>query len=154
MSILISSFILLQIILFFVITFHDWVHLPPLTDIRALEKNSSTKGRVINSLIFALFVLIPLALTWEYAPYFPTWALGVIIVFYGVLSLGTIASWWIPYFFGSPDTHKKAFAEYENTHHFLPARGDNIVPNTFHVILHVLIWSCFFIACYLLSMAR
>lgn len=151
MQTLIISFILLQIVLFFIMTFHDWVHVPPLTDIRALEKNSSIKGRIINSIIFALFVLIPLTLTGAYASHFPTWVVGTIAGFYGVLSLGTIASWWIPYLFGSSDAHKEAFSEYKATHHFLPARGDNVVPNTFHVILHVLIWSCFFIACYLLK---
>lgn len=147
---IIICFIILQIILFFFMTFHDWVHLPPLTDIRALEKHSSKQGRVINSIIFALIVLIPLSLTWFYEPNFPQWTLITIVSFYGLLSLGTILSWWVPYFFGSSQAHKQGFAEYKNTHHFLPARGDNVVPNTFHVILHLQIWSCFAIALYLL----
>jgi len=48
------------------------------------------------------------------------------------------------------DMPKADFAEYENTHHFLPARGDNVVPNTLHVILHLQIWICFILSVYLL----
>lgn len=146
MSPLFVIFILLQLILFFLMTFHDWVHLPPLTDIAELEKHSSFWGRVLNSVIFALWIIITLVLTVQYAPELPTWVMVVLITFYGLLTLGTLFSWWLPYFFGSSAAHKKAFIEYKNTHHFLPARGDNVVPNTFHVILHLIIWTCFGIA--------
>ena len=93
-------------------TFHDWVHLPPLTDIREMEKHSTRKERLINSMIFALIVLIPLYLTWAYQPTFPLWVLITITTFYGVMTLGTIFAWWIPYFFGSySQEHKEAFVE-------------------------------------------
>lgn len=148
---LIQLFIFLQVILFFFMAFHDWVHLPPLTDIRALEKNSTFKGRVITSTIFAIIVLIPLFLTWFYQPDFPLWVLVSIVLDYGFLTLGTIFSWWAPYFFGSfSQEHKAAFTQYQNTHHFLPPIGDNVIPNTFHVLLHFQIWVCFGIAIYLL----
>ncbi len=146
----ISIFIILQIILFFFMTFHDWVHLLPLTDIRALEKHSTKKGRLINSIIFALLMLIPLLLTWRYQNNFSLWILITIIGFYGLLTLGTLLSWWGTYFFGSSEKHKADFAEYKNTHHFLPARGDNVIPNTLHVIMHLQIWTCFGISLYLL----
>lgn len=150
MDTIVSIFLVLQIILFFFMTFHDWVHLPPLTDIRELEKHSSTKGRLINSGIFALIIAIPFTLTWFYKTDFPWWALITISTFYGILTIGTILSWWVPYFFGSSPEHKAAFAEYHHTHHFLPKRGDNVVPNTFHVILHIQIWTCLVISLYLL----
>jgi len=143
-------FIILQIVLLFFMTLHDWVHLPPLTDIRAIEKHSTKKGRIINSTIFFFMIFIPLSLTWYYQPNFPLWVLISIVNFYGWLSLGTILSWWVPYIFGSSQEHKKAFAEYKNTHHFLSARGDNVIPNTFHVMLHAQIWTCFIISLYLL----
>lgn len=131
-------------------TLHDWIHLPPLTDIRELEKYSTKKGRFINSTIFFFIIFIPLFLTWYYQSYFPRWALITIANFYGWLTLGTLLSWWMPYFFGSSQSHKLAFIEYKNTHHFLPPRGDNVIPNTFHVILHLQIWICFGISLYLL----
>lgn len=147
---IISFFIGLQIVLLVIMTFHDWVHVPPLTNIRELEKHSTYRGRLINSTIFFFFVCIPLFLTWHYARPYPFWVIFSIVNFYGWLTLGTILSWWVPYFFGSySQEHKEGFAEYEDTHHFLPAIKDHVIPNTFHVILHVLIWSCLYIACYL-----
>ncbi len=150
MTNLVLFFLILQIILLFFITFHDWVHIPPLTDIRKLEKHSSKKERFINSSIFFAIVFIPLLLTLIYRANFPLWILIVIFTFYGSLTMGTIFSWWIPYFFGSSIEHKRGFIEYQNTHRFLPPRGDNIVPNTFHVILHLQIWLCFTISLYLI----
>jgi len=149
MNNIILIFIILQIILFFFMTLHDWIHLPPFTNIRALEKHSTTKGRLINSAVFGLFILTPLSLTLIYQPNFPTWILIHIILVYGLLSLGTIFSWWIPYIFGSSAEHKAGFVEYRHTHHFLPKRSDNLVPNTLHVILHLQIWTCFYISLYL-----
>ncbi|MCL4380635.1 hypothetical protein M1466_04085 [Candidatus Dependentiae bacterium] len=129
---------------------HDWIHLPPLTDIRELEKHSSTIGRLINSVIFFLLIFVPLALTLLYTPNFPVWVLVSIVNFYGWLTVGTILSWWVPYLLGSSQQHKANFIGYKNTHHFLPARQDNVIPNTFHVILHAQIWCCFIIALYLM----
>lgn len=39
-------FIVLQVILLFFISLHDWVHIPPFTDIRELEKHHSKVGRL------------------------------------------------------------------------------------------------------------
>ena len=143
MTLLISSFIVLQVILFFLMTFHDWVHFPPLTDIRSLEKKSTVKGRLINSTLFALMVLIPLSITWVYKDCsMPFYQALTVFNFYFFLSVGTVFSWWVPYFLGSSLEHKENFSEYKNTHHFLPQRSDNVVPNTFHVIMHFFIWTC------------
>lgn len=147
---IILIFIILQTILLFFMALHDWIHLPPLTDIRELEKHHSKKQRLIASSIYAILVLIPLSLTLFYKDNLSSWILINIVIFYLLLSIGVILSWWVPYFFGSSEEHKKAFAEYRNTHHFLPARGDNIIPNTLHVIFHLQIWACFVISLYLL----
>lgn len=149
MNTLITFFIILQTILLFVISLHDWIHIPPLTDISELKKHSTIKGRFINSTIFFVLIFIPLILTYLYQPHFPFWVSFSLMNFYGWLSLGTILSWWVPYLFGSSAQHKAHFAEYKNTHHFLPARGDNVIPNTFHVIMHLQIWTCFVISLYL-----
>lgn len=147
---IISLFLLLQVMLLLFMTLHDWIHLPPLTDIRAIEKYSTKRGRLINSSIFFFLVFIPLFLTWYYAPCFPFWVLFSIVNFYGWLSLGTILSWWIPYLFGGyTNNHKQSFVEYEQTHHFLPSIRDHVIPNTLHVILHVQIWVCLAISLYL-----
>ena len=80
---------------------------------------------------------------------------GVLILsalVYGLLTVGTLAAWWIPYIFGSYEKHKQGFIEYKDTHHFLPPRGDNVIPNTMHVIMHMFIWSCFALSLYYLFM--
>jgi hypothetical protein len=159
--ILISFFIVLQIILLFFMVGHDWIHVPPLTNIRELEKHSTKMGRVINSTIFFFLIFVPLFLTGYFNPSdssysdhsaYPRWVLIIILSIYSVLSLGTIFAWWVPYIFGNySQEHAQGFAEYKNTHHFLPARRDNIAPNTLHVLLHLQIWACTAIAIYLLA---
>lgn len=146
---MIAFFIGLQVVLLFFMTFHDWVHLPSLTDIRELEKQSTLFGRAINSFIFFLMIAIPLWMTWNYQSDYSFFIRFSLLNFYGWLTLGTIMSWWVPYLFGSSEKHKKDFEKYKNTHHFLPARGDNVIPNTFHVILHLQIWTCFIISVWL-----
>jgi hypothetical protein len=139
----VSVFIALQVILLPFMALHDWVHLPPLTDICELEKHSTPKGRLINSIVFFFLIFIPLCLTIAFDPDFPLWVLITNFVFYFAMTMGTLFSWWVPYLFTSSQQHKKDSQEYKNTHHFLPARGDNVIPNTFHVILNVQIWICF-----------
>lgn len=147
---LISVFITLQVILLFFMAPHDWIHIPPFTDIRELEKYSSKTGRFVNSAIFAALIVLPLSLTYWYRPVYPLGALVTLCALYGLLTVGTVLTWWVPYFFGSSEKHKANFAEYRNTHHFLPSRSNNVIPNTMHVVLHILIWSCFAITIYLL----
>ena len=96
-----------------------------------------------------MYVVIPLAFTILYMPNFPFQVKLTINILYGLLTLRTIISRGVPYIFGSSANHKKHFIKFENTHSFLPARGDNIVPNTLHVILHSEVWVCFVLSLYL-----
>lgn len=127
---------------------HDWVHVPPLTNIPDLKKSHSFHDRLLSACVNAGFVLIPLILTVQYRYHFTRQVLLIITIFYSILTLGTICAWWVPYIFGSSQAHKQGFAEYHNTHHFLPARGDNVVPNTLHVILHLQVWACLALTIY------
>lgn len=149
---LIALFITIQSVLLAFMALHDWVHLPPLTNIRDLEKEHSVRSRLISSLLNTLFVVIPLGLTLAHYPGpFPCSTITHITLFYAFLTLGTVLSWWVPYMFGSSAKHKQGFIEYKNTHHFLPAKGDNIIPNTFHCILHLLVWTSLGISLYLMN---
>lgn len=150
MTSLFIVFITLQISLLLIMALHDWVEIRPLTDIRALAAQHTIKDRMSASAIYSIIVLIPLLLTVWYQPILPYAARWCIVIMYGLLTLGTIASWWIPYIFGSSVHHKEGFAEYRNTHTFLPRRGDNVVPNTLHCILHLNAWVCFAISVYFL----
>jgi len=126
--------------------FHDWVDIPPFTNLAALKKAHSLKFRVIGSIVNAGLVLIPLILTLIYmASTLPLWARLLFTVIYGLITFGTITAWWIPYFGGGYLVHGNAagFEEYRNTHTFLPPRGDNVIPNTLHVVLHIQVWISF-----------
>lgn len=145
-----SLFILLQTITLVLISLHDWVDIRPFTNIPDLEKYHSVQFRLFSSFMNGLLVLIPLFLTIYFQASMPRWAGLVVAFLYGLLTLGTICAWWIPYIFGSSEKHKQGFIEFKNTHHFLPARNDNVIPNTFHVIMHLFIWSCFGLSVYFL----
>ena len=141
-------FVLIQSSLAMIMLLHDWVHVPPLTDIKALKNNHPLWARVVTTVVNSMTVLVPLAITLRFfgTEAMPLWAVRTIFWCYLGLTIGTIASWWVPYIFGSSAAHKKGFAEYASTHRFLPARGDNVVPNTLHVILHAHVWLCLFFA--------
>ena len=148
---MISFFITIQCILFFFMAFHDWVDIPPFTNLTALKKAHSLKFRLIGSFVNATLVLIPLIVTFLYlASPLPLWARLLFVGIYGLITFGTITAWWIPYFGGGYWVHgnKAGFEEYQNTHSFLPTRGDNVVPNTLHVILHIQVWICFGLSLY------
>lgn len=132
--------------------FHDWIPIPPFNDIDALKKSDSTFYRLLGSLVNGMFVLIPLIITlrcYQQIP-IPLIAMVTVLTCYLLLTIGTILSWWIPYYWGSSQKLKEEFSKFKNTHHFLPARGDNVIPNTLHVILHLQVWACLAISLYFL----
>ena len=144
-------FIALQTTLLFFMLFHDWIPVPPLNNVRVLKVVDGNAVRMMGSIINGLCVAIPLYITLKYyGKTIPTQPYVTIVLFYFCLSVGTIFSWWVPYFFVSSEKHKALFQKYNDTHHFLPMRGDNIIPNTLHVILHVQVWLCFIISLYFL----
>jgi hypothetical protein len=148
---MIHSFIILQAVLFFFMALHDWVDIPPFTDLSALRKAHPLRFRLLGSCVNGGLVLLPFIVTLLYiSSPMPVWARLLVTGIYGLLTMGTITAWWIPYFGGGYWVHgnKAGFEEYRNTHSFLPVRGSNVVPNTLHVILHLQIWICFGLSIY------
>lgn len=135
--------------------FHDWISVKPFNNIQALKAADSNAWRLFGSCLNGFFVLIPLMLTLKYfdGATIPLSAALTIFSFYFFISIGTILSWWLPYFFGSSNKHKANFKKFADTHHFLPPRGDHVVPNTLHVILHLQVWVCLGISMYYLIKA-
>lgn len=137
-------FVFLQVMLLFVMLSHDLIPMRPFNDVDALKQNESMFRIILFTVINALCVAVPLYMTlFHYNT-----ALLTIVYCYGGLTIGTIASWWVPYVFGSSVAHKQQFLKFKNTHYFLPKRGDNVRPNTLHVVLHLLVWSCFGLSLY------
>ena len=148
---MIYFFIMIQSVLLLFMALHDWIDLPPFTNLPALKKAHSLKFRLIGSAVNAGLVLIPLIVTFIYlTSSLPLWARILFVVIYGFITFGTITAWWIPYFGGGYWIHgnKAGFEEYRDTHSFLPPRGDHVVPNTLHVILHIQVWICFGLSLY------
>lgn len=146
---MLTLFIVLQCLLLIFMVFHDWIPVPPFNDLKTLKAHDSDFYRLLGSVVNGVLVLIPLTLTVTYFTEPPAfWASFVVVVFYLLLTVGTILSWWVPYFGGSSQTHKEHLDKFKNTHHFLPPRGDHIVPNTLHVVLHVQVWACLILALY------
>ncbi len=153
MTMLLLAFIIVQISLLMFMLLHDFISIPPLNDIKALEKEHSLTHRALNAFFCSIPVAVPLILTLYYMPDIPFWPAVNMVLPYGILTIGTICSWWIPYMFGSSDKHKAAFSMFKNTHHFLPVHGDNVIPNTLHVLLHLQVWFCFGCSIYVLLKA-
>lgn len=148
---MIYFFILIQCLLLLFMVFHDWVDIPPLTNLAALKKAHSLKIRLIGSFINGILVFIPLIVTFFYRETsFPLWARLLFVAIYGFITFGTITAWWIPYFGGGYwiPGNKALFDAYQKTHSFLPPRGNNVIPNTLHVILHIQVWICFGLSLY------
>jgi hypothetical protein len=144
-------FLTIQCVLLFFMALHDWADIPPFTNLAALRRAHSVKFRLIGSIVNAGLGLLPLLITWGYlTSLLPLWARILFVVIYGFITFGTITAWWIPYFGGGYWIHgnKAGFEEYRDTHTFLPRRGDNVTPNTLHVVLHLQVWICFALSVY------
>lgn len=63
-----TPFIAIQVTLLLFMALHDWIDIPPYTDIDALKKHHTAKERVIASIINGSMVAIPLILTFVYMP--------------------------------------------------------------------------------------
>jgi hypothetical protein len=68
---------------------------------------------------------------------YPGWLWWWLWISYGLLLVGELNAWWLPYLVKPADPERVARyrAMFGNTHAFLPERN-GIVPNTLHCILH------------------
>ncbi len=98
---MIYFFVVIQSILLLFMAIHDWIDLPPFTNLPAQKKAHSLKFRLIGSAVNAGLVLIPLIVTFIYlTSSLPLWARLLFVAIYGFITFGTITAWWIPYFGG------------------------------------------------------
>lgn len=67
---------------------------------------------------------------------YPDWLYDWLVISYGLLFIGQIRAWWIPYHF-RPEPKRAARYQimFGKTHSFLPTRN-GMVPNTAHILLH------------------
>jgi hypothetical protein len=117
---------------------HDWIPLERLNDVAAVRKQDSLRRLVTVTLIQSVPYSLGLAFSaWYLGAKLPGWVLDWLWISYGLLFLGELRAWWIPYLFGTaPERIARYQAMFGNTHAFLPKRK-GIVPNTLHFFLHV-----------------
>jgi len=68
---------------------------------------------------------------------YPDWLYDWLVISYGLLFIGQIRAWWIPYLFrAEPERAARYQIMFGKTHSFLPPRN-GMVPNTAHILLHL-----------------
>ena len=118
--------------------FHDWVPLGSLNDVAAVRRLDSRRRLVAVTLIQSVPYTLGLIFSLRYfGGHLPAWVRVWLWISYGVLFVGQLRAWWLPYLFW-PDPRRTARYQvaFGRTHSFLPQRH-GIVPNTLHVMLHV-----------------
>jgi hypothetical protein len=116
---------------------HDWVPLGKLNDVKAVRATNPGRKLVVATLIsLTPFAIALAASAVHFARVYPEWLLWLLWISYGLLFVGELTAWWIPYLF-RPDRERAARYQvmFGATHSFLPERN-GIRPNTLHVILH------------------
>lgn len=118
--------------------FHDWVPLGRLNDVPAVRSQDTTQRLVVVTLIQSVpFTLGLLFCLLHFGRAYPHWLYVWLWISYGLMFVGQIRAWWIPYLF-EPEPERAARYQimFGNTHRFLPIRN-GLVPNTAHIMLHV-----------------
>lgn len=117
---------------------HDWIPLGRLNDIAAVRSQDTRTRLVVVTLVQALPYTVGLIFSALYVErHFPNWLDIWLWVSYGLLFIGQIRAWWVPYLFRpEPERAARYQIMFRNTRAFLPQRN-GMVPNTLHVLLHV-----------------
>ena len=119
---------------------HDWIPLGRLNDVAAVLSQDTRSRLVTVTLIQSVPWTIGLCfslLNFKFKRSYPNWLYGWLVISYGLLFIGQIRAWWIPYLFlREPKRAARYQIMFGKTHSFLPPRN-GIVPNTAHILLHL-----------------
>jgi hypothetical protein len=138
-SVAIDALLALQCFHVLFLALHDWIPLGALNDVKAVRAANPFHKLVAGTVISLIPFVIGLAGSAIYfSRAYPAWLLWWLWISYGLLFIGELTAWWIPYLLHSePERAVRYQAIFGATHAFLPERN-GIRPNTLHVILHVL----------------
>jgi hypothetical protein len=130
--------IALQVFQVLFLWLHDWVPLGRLNDVKAVRSQDTAFRLVVVTLIQSLPFTIGLLFSLSYlGRLYPRWLYLWLWISYGVIFVGQIRAWWIPYLFrAEPERAARYQIMFGNTHRFLPTRN-GLVPNTAHIMLHL-----------------
>jgi len=118
--------------------FHDWISLGRLNDATAVRRQDTLARLVLVTLIQSVPFTIGLFYSVRYfRQMYPGWLDKWLWISYGVLFVGQMRAWWVPYLLKpEPERAERYRKMFGNTHSFLPRRN-GMVPNTAHILLHL-----------------
>ena len=116
---------------------HDWVPLGRLNNVAAVRREDSRSRLAVVTLIQSVPYTIGLVGSFvAFGHRYPGWLSSWLKISYGLLLLGQLRAWWIPYLFGGDAERVVRYRRmFGRTHALLPVRH-GIVPNTAHILLH------------------
>jgi hypothetical protein len=117
---------------------HDWVPLGRLNDVTAVRRADSLGRLVVVTLIQSVPFTVGLVFSClSFGRAYPGWLNSWLWWSYGLLFVGQMRAWWVPYLLSAEPARAARYREmFGRTHSFLPVRN-GMVPNTAHVLLHV-----------------
>jgi hypothetical protein len=117
---------------------HDWIPLGRLNDVAAVRSQDTLPRLVIVTFVQSVpySVLLFFSARFFGRPY-PHRLAEWLWISYGLLLVGQIRAWWIPYLFRpEPERAARYRIMFGHTHAFLPQRN-GLVPNTAHILFHL-----------------
>jgi hypothetical protein len=131
---------------------HDWIPLGTFNDVKAVRATYPVRKLVAGTVIGLTPFAIGLgASAINLGRAYPAWLFWWLWISYGLLFVGELRAWWIPYLFHpEPERAARYQAMFGETHAFLPERN-GIRPNTLHVILHIMTLTTLVVLCGLTS---
>jgi hypothetical protein len=133
-----TAFLALQGLVVLFLLLHDWVPLGRLNNLAAMRSEDSLVKRIFVTLL----PLVPTAVclyscALHFSGAYPDWLVMTLWITYGVLLLGLLRAWWVPYLFGTdPQRAARYRIIFAGTHSFLPRRN-GMAPDTLHTAFHV-----------------
>ncbi len=115
----------------------DWIPLGRLNDVAAVRSQDTRHRLVTVTLIQSVPWTIGLCFSLlQFRRPYPGWLYDWLVISYGLLFIGQIRAWWIPYLFRpEPERAARHQIMFGKTHSFLPPRN-GMVPNTAHTDRH------------------
>jgi hypothetical protein len=132
------TFLTLQAVVVSFLLLHDWIPLGRLSNVAAIHNEDSLARRIFVTLLPAVPAAIGLFYSGKYfGRAYPDGLEMLLWITYGVLLLGMLRAWWIPYLL-IPDPARAARYQiiFANTHTFLP-RHNGMAPDTLHSLFHL-----------------
>jgi hypothetical protein len=91
---------------------HDWVPLGRLNDTAAVRKEIPARELFITTLIQTAFFAVGLFFSICYFHHkYPRWLIDWLWITYGILFVGEIQAWWIPYFLKPIQSERRGIKE-------------------------------------------